>query len=339
VNAVPSGQNCRACSTATGSNLTKTGLSVVFNQQAVYVNGLSFFVTLAAGQTGAWTIAVTGGSLIIKQDGTTIISYALSAYTIGQLVTAINALAYANATMGTMGAAGGVIGLSPASQVQSMITTSLTTSGVNVFVRKPGDPWDLWQVSNRPSYTFGGTTAWNTITMDNAWAEAYTYLKFSEGVESYVPAGTEESWLYEGLGGNPLIPFAQATIGTVTANVSNCALPPVESDANCSCSGCGGGTTAATYAWDVTNNPYYRPYTGVTAQYSWWSCKTVATSAGMVCDLHFTGTDCTYGVRALEMCPNVSLLYCTNAQLKKCCFETATGQGKGFRYQWSLRRY
>ena len=339
VNAVPAGQNCRACSTATGSNLTKTGLSVVFNQQAVYVNGLSFLVTLAAGQTGVWTIAVSAGSLVIKQNGTTIIAYALSAYTIGQLVTAINALAYANATMGNMGAAGGVIGLSPASQVQSMITTTLTTGGVNVFVRKPGDPWETWQVSQRPSYTFGGTASWNTVTMSDLWTGAAgTYQQFSEGFESYIPAGQEEDWLNGGFG-NPFVPFAQATIGTVTANPANCSLPPVEADANCNCAGCGGGTTASAYAWDVTNNGYVRPYTGVTAQYSWWSCKTYATSAAMVCDIHYLGTDCTYGLRALEMCPNVSLNYCLNAQLKKCCFETATGQGKGFRYQWSLRRY
>jgi hypothetical protein len=275
---------------------------------------------------------------VIKQNGTTMVTYALSAYTIGGLVTAINALAYANATMGTMGSAGGVIGLSPASQVQSMITTSLTTSGVNVFVRKPGDPWEVWQVSQRPSYTFGGTTAWQTVTMTDDWTESYDYLRFSEGFEAYIPVGLEEDWLSGGFG-NPFVPFAQATIGTVTANPANCSLPPVETDANCTCSGCGGGTTASSYAWDVTNNSYVRPYTGVTAQYSWWSCKTVATSAGMVCDIHFPGTDCTYGLRALEMCPDVSLNFCNNAQLKKCCFETATGQGKGFRYQWSLRRY
>ena len=335
VSAVAAGQNCRSCQTATGSNLTKTGLSVVFNQQAVYLNGLSFFITLAAGQTGAWTIAVSAGSLVIKQNGTTIISYALSAYTIGGLVTAINALSYANATMGTMGAAGGVIGLSSASQVQSMITTSLTTSGVNVFVRKPGDPWELWQISNRPSYTFGGTTAWQAAPMDDTWNG--DYLRFSEGFEAFVADGDEESFLSTYAA--PLMPIANATIGTVTANPSNCQLPPVETDANCTCTGCGGGGIISAYAWDVYHTGYLQPYTGVTTQYSWWSCKTVATSEAMICDLHFPGTDCTYGLRALEMCPDVSLYFCDNAQLKKCCFETATGQGRGFRFQWSLRRY
>jgi hypothetical protein len=332
----PAGHRCRNCQTATGSNAAKTGLSVVFNQQATYLNGMAFTVLLAAGQTGAWTIAVSGGSLIIKQNGTTIISYGLSSYTLGGLVTAINALAYANAGMGGLGAAGGVIGLSSASQVQSMSETPLTTAGVNVFVRKPGDPWELWQVAQRPSYTFGGAAAWQTGSMDDNWNG--DYLAFTQGFEAYIPEGLEESFIQPFSGAfDAFMPNAKATIGTTTPVLNDCSVPPVLADANCTCAGCTFDYIINVHAWDVPHNGYTQAYTGNTTQYSYWSCKQSPTSAAQVCATHFPGTDCVYGIRnGFAACGFLNCFFPDKP--KYGCFETATGQGKGYRYRWILRR-
>jgi len=327
--------SCQQCPVGTGGTLSKTNIVGYFTAQGVYTSGFGLSVNITAGTTGTWTLQVIGGAVVISKDGVVQNTFSLGAYTIGSLGAAIDALTSIVCPYTVLPV---VIRNSSATEIkaQGPYVLQVAAGTTTLYIRKPGDPWESYQVAALPYYSFTNTNwgQYGGMRMDYGFQGNYT--QFSQGISNrYDP--DDAYWAGRDL---PFYDYARGcAIAPTLQQVNNCTFLPTVTPNNCS-TGCGGGS-GTEQPWDLypidavpaSGNSLWKPYTGATIEAKKFDCGGCGISDAECCSGTSSSVKCSFTGRGLGFCS------CYGPVAQYPCWATSQGLAQGLRWQLSVQRY